>query len=268
MGRLLSLAAGVTPELAADPVSFVTSAADAGWAAAGVWHDPDSWTPATTAAVRRRLDDTGLQPLDVEVIRLGPDGDTGDAVVDIAAALGARNVLAISSFDDAGRTADRLGELCRRARPSGVRVCLEFMRFTAVRTLADALDVVGRVAEPDVGILVDQLHVHRSGTTFPEIRAADPALFPYVQWCDGPAEPAGWSTREIVTDALDARAAPGDGELPVHEFAALFDDAVPFSLEVRSRALREGWPDPTDRARVLLQRTEAAVASGGGPARH
>ncbi|MEM8902942.1 MAG: TIM barrel protein [Actinomycetota bacterium] len=258
MGRLLSLAAGVTPELAADPLAFVTSAAESGWRATGVWHDPASWTDATTAAVRRRLDDTGLLPLDVEVIRLGPDGDTGDAVIDVALALGARNVLAISAFDDPGPTADRLGELCRRAGPD-LRVCLEFMRFTAVRTLADALDVVDRVGEANVGILVDQLHVHRSGTSFDEIAAADEHLFPYVQWCDAPAVPAGWTTREIIADALDARAVPGQGELPVHEFAALFDDAIPFSLEVRSRALRDGWPDPTERARALRLAVEAAV---------
>lgn len=262
MGRLLSLAAGVTPELAADPLAFVTSAADAGWAATGIWHDPASWTPATTAAVRRRLDASGVVALDVEVIRLGPDGDTGDAVVDVALELGAGNVLAISTHDDAGRTAERLAELCGRAAAGGVRVCLEFMRFTTVRTLADALDVVEQVGEPNAGILVDQLHVHRCGTTFAEIAAADPALFPYVQWCDGPAEPAGWTTPEIITDALDARCAPGDGELPVHEFAALFGDEVPFSLEVRSKALRERWPDPTDRARALRARTEAAMAAG------
>lgn len=260
MGRLLSLAAGVTPELAADPVGFVTSAADAGWEATGVWFDPETWTDATTAAVRRRIDDTGLVPLDVEVIRLGPDGDPGDELVDAALALGARNVLAISSFDEPDRTAARLAELCRRAAPGRVRVCLEFMRFTAVRTLADALDVVRRTGEPNAGVLVDQLHVHRSGTTFDEIAATDPGLFPYVQWCDGPAEPAGWSTREIITDALDARSAPGEGELPVMAFAELFAEDVPFSMEVRSRRLRDSWPDPTARARVLREATEAALA--------
>ena len=260
MGRLLSLAAGVTPELAADPVAFVTAAADAGWRATGVWYDPGSWTDATTAAVRRRVDDTGLVALDVEVARLGPDGDAGDEVVDAALELGARNVLAISSFEEPDRTAERLAALCRRAAPGGVRVCLEFMRFTAVRTLADALDVVGRVGEPNAGILVDQLHVHRSGTTFDEIAAADPGLFPYVQWCDGPAEPSGWSTRELLADALDARSAPGEGELPVMAFAELFAEDVPFSMEVRSRRLREEWPDPTERARALREATEAAVA--------
>ncbi|MEM7286243.1 MAG: sugar phosphate isomerase/epimerase [Actinomycetota bacterium] len=257
--RLLSLAAGVSPELAADPVALLSAAADAGWPAAGVWFDPATWTETTTRAVRGRLADTGLTAVDVEVIRLGPGGDHGDAIVDVAAELGAANVLAISGFEDPGETADRLGSLCERAAPAGVRVCLEFMRFTAVRNLADALDVVRRVDHPSVGILVDLLHVARSGTGFAEIEATDPQLFPYVQWCDGPAEPSGWSTAEIVTDALDARCAPGEGDLDAGGFERLFDPEVPFSMEVRSKALRDGFPDHTERAAHLLATTRRAL---------
>lgn len=257
--RLLSLAAGVSPELADDPATLVSAAADAGWPAVGTWFDPASWTDATTREVKMRLDDTGLTPVDVEVIRIGPDGDHGEAIVDAAAALGARNVLAISSFADPAQTAERLAQLCERAQPGGVRVCLEFMRFTAVRDLADAIDVVGRTAHPSAGILVDLLHVARSGTGFDEIAAADPHLFPYVQWCDGPAEPDGWSTREIITDALDARSAPGEGGLDAMAFERLFAQEVPFSMEVRSKALRDGFPDHTERAAHLLEATRRAL---------
>lgn len=257
--RLLSLAAGVSPELADDPAELVTAAAAAGWPAVGIWYDPATWSEATTRAVRQRLDDTGLVPVDVEVIRMGPDGDHGDAIVDAAAELGAGNVLAISSFEDPGRTAERLTELSERAEPAGVRVCLEFMRFTTVRNLADAVDVVGRSGHRGAGILVDLLHVARSGTAFEEIAAADPDLFPYVQWCDGPAEPEGWSTREIITDALDARTAPGEGGLDALAFERLFDADVPFSMEVRSKALRDGFPDHTARAAHLLAATRRAL---------
>ncbi len=259
--RVVSLAAGVSPELAAEPLRLIEAAADAGWPAVGIWYDPASWQAATTAAVAARLADTGLVPLDMEVIRLGPDGDHGDAIVDTAAEIGARNVLAISAFDDPGATAARLAELCDRAGATGPRVCLEFMRFTAVRSLADALDVVGRVGHPAVGILIDQLHVARSGTTWDEIETADHGLFPYVQWCDGPGEPAGWSDREIITDALDARCPPGDGELDTAGFEELFAPDVPFSLEVRSKALRDDFPDHTDRARHLLAATRRALST-------
>lgn len=259
MTRLISIAAGVSPELAADPVAFVQSAADAGWSATGIWYDPATWTDATTKRLARRLGDSGLVPVDMEVVRMGPDGDCGDQLVDAAAELGARNILTISSFDDVGATSERLAALCERAAPASIRVCIEFMRFTSVKTLADAIEVVALAAQPNAGILVDLIHVFRSGTTYDQISEADPALFPYAQWCDAPAEPRGWSTRELIGDALDDRAIPGEGELPAMEFVGLFEESVPFSMEVRSAALRDAFPDPTARARHLLEGTENAL---------
>jgi len=259
--RLISIAAGVTPELAEDPATFVDAAGHAGWPATGIWYDPASWTDKTTAEIRRRLDDHGLLALDMEVVRMGSDADCGEALIDAAAELGVRNILAISHFEDPARTATRFAELCERGASAGIRVCLEFMRFTPVRTLADALDVLSRINQPNAGILVDLLHVVRSGTTLDALDAADASLFPYVQWCDGPAEPRGWDRREIITDALDDRSAPGDGDLPVNEFERLFDASVPFSLEVRSLALRDRFPDPVERAQHLLSLTRSALQS-------
>ena len=257
--RLLSIAAGVTPELSADPAGFVDAAAAAGWTATGIWHDAASWTGRTTAEVRRRLDDHGMIAVDMEVVRMGTDLDDGEALIDTAIELGARNILTVSSFTDPTETADRFAELCQRAEPAGIRVCIEFMRFTRVRTLADALDIVRLADQPNAGILVDLLHVVRSGTTFGEIVKANPALFPYVQWCDGPAEPRGWDRGEIITDALDDRSIPGEGDLEVSEFERLFANEVPFSLEVRSKALRDAFPDPVERARRLLAGTRGAL---------
>ena len=259
MPRLISIAAGVSPELAADPEAFIGAAADAGWPATGVWFDPDTWDDARTRRVADRLGSSGLAAVDMEVIRIGSDGDCGERLVDAAAEIGARNILAISSLADADATAERLAQLCQRAAPAGIRVCIEFMRFTEVGDLGDALDVAARTGEPNVGVLCDLLHVVRSGTTLDAIAAADHELFPYVQWCDAPAEPEGWSTRELVIDALDARSIPGEGQLPTAAFEALFADEVPFSMEVRSRHLREAFPDPTERAAQLLWGTRAAL---------
>lgn len=191
---------------------------------------------------------------------MGTEHDRGEALIDAAVELGAQNILTVSSFDDPAATAARFAALCQRAAPAGIRVCIEFMRFTTVRTLADAVEIVRLADQPNAGILPDLLHVVRSGTTFDDIAAVDPSLFPYAQWCDGPAEPAGWDTRALVTDALDDRSIPGEGALAVSEFERLFAADVPFSLEVRSKALRDTFPDPVDRARHLLAGTQTALA--------
>ena len=50
--RLISLAAGVIPELMTDPARFVEVTATAGWKATGVWFDQESWSPTTSREVK------------------------------------------------------------------------------------------------------------------------------------------------------------------------------------------------------------------------
>ncbi len=261
--RLISIAAGVSPELEDDPCTFVEIAAQAGWKGTGVWFDPLTWTETTTKEVGKRVDDTGLTVVDMEVVRMGPKGDCGERLIDAASSIGAKNILTVSSFDSVQETAKRLNELCVLALPSNIRVCIEFMRFTSIRSLADALQVVELVDQKNVGILVDLIHVFRSGTSYEEIRAADAALFPYAQWCDASEEPRGWSTKELIRDAVDDRAIPGEGDMPVKEFEFLFDISVPFSVEVRSKALRDAFPGFLDRAKHLLSATSNAITFRG-----
>ncbi len=257
--RLVSIAAGVIPELMDKPVQFIENAASAGWKGTGVWYDPETWTDKTTIEVAKRIEDTGLEAVDMEVVRLGSDVDHGEALIEAAIAVGAKNILAISSYDSFEQTAERLTELCLLASEGNICICLEFMRFTSIKNLSDALTTVSMVEADNVGILADLLHVHRSGTSYEEIASADSKLFPYVQWCDAKTEPIGWATRDLLTDALDDRMIPGEGELPVTAFMSLFDESVPFSIEVRSKVLRDDFPDYTDRAEHLLDLTLAAL---------
>jgi sugar phosphate isomerase/epimerase len=261
--RLISIAAGVSPELADDPCTFVELAAKAGWRGTGIWYAPSSWTESTTREISKRVRDTGLTVVDMEVVRMGPEGDCGEGLIEAAAAIGAKNILTVSQFDEIEATAERLNELCTFARAVDIRICLEFMRFTTVQTLADALQVVQIVDQDNVGILVDLIHVFRSGTTYEDIRAADSSFFPYAQWCDAPTEPCGWSTKELIRDALDDRSIPGEGDMPVNEFESLFDLTVPFSIEVRSKSLRDGFPDFLERAKHLLSATSTAMTFAG-----
>ena len=256
--RTISLAAGTVPEI--DPPATVQAAAAAGFGAAGIWIDLATWTPAVTADVRRRLDDTGVAALDAEVIRLRPERDLSDAerIVDIAAAVGARFALVVSQDPDLGRTAAQYGDLCAHGAEVGVRPVLEFMRFMTVRTLPEAVDVVARAGHPDGAVLVDALHLDRGGHTPADVAALDPALLPYAQLCDGPATapPAD----QLVTEALDGRLLPGEGALPLEELVAALPDAIPLSVELRSAALRTGYPDPVARARVVAAATVAFLA--------
>ena len=257
--RLISIAAGVIPELMDNPVHFIENAASAGWKGTGVWFDPSSWTKRTTQEVAKRIEDSGLVAVDMEVIRIGTEIDHGEALIEAAVAVGAKNILAISSYDSKEQTAERLTELCSLASDANICVCLEFMRFTSIKNLSDALATVDLVEADNIGILPDLIHVHRSGTSYEEISLTEKSLFPYVQWCDAKTDPIGWAHKDLLTDALDDRMIPGEGELSVREFESLFAPDVPFSIEVRSKDLREAFPDFKDRAKYLLDRTLAAL---------
>ncbi|MEC8768095.1 MAG: sugar phosphate isomerase/epimerase, partial [Actinomycetota bacterium] len=209
--------------------------------------------------VKRRIDDNGLEAVDMEVIRLGRSIDTGEALIEAACEVGAKNILVISSLHSSEETAEQLSHLCSLAKAGDITICLEFMKFTSVKSLSDALEVVKLVDAPNVGILLDLLHVVRSGTTFKEIKACDPKLFPYAQWCDGTAQPVGLSDSELIIDALDDRLIPAQGKLDALKFESLFDTDVPFSIEVRSKHLRENFPDYEERARYVLDQTLAAL---------
>ena len=257
--RLLSLAAGVIPELIKDPARFVEVTAVAGWKATGVWFDQESWSSTTSREVKRRIDDNGLEAVDMEVIRLGRSIDTGEALIAAACEVGAKNILVVSSLHSFEETADQLSHLCSLAEAGDIVICLEFMKFTSVKSLSDALDIIRLVDAQNIGILLDLLHVVRSGTTFKEIEDCDPNLFPYVQWCDGTAQPIGWSDSELITDSVDDRLIPSEGKLDARKFESLFDVGVPFSIEVRSKVLRESFSDFEERAKYVLDHTLAAL---------
>lgn len=251
--RLLSLAAGTILDVG--PAEAVSVAAAAGWPAVGIWFDPHTWSPSTTRDVRDRLDSTGLVALDIEPVIFGVDGDPGERTIDVAAEIGARHVLVASRLDDQAAVAARFGELCDRAAPLGLTLVFEFLPIFGVKTLTEATAIVSDAGRPNGGVLVDTLHLDRSGGSPAELAAIelaarDRVLFPYLQVADAPRErPIGIDS--LVEEALHGRMLPGMGALPIGEVLDAVR-GVPLSFELRSRSLREAHPDPVERARTVL----------------
>ena len=257
MARLLSIAAGVHPDIG--PARMVEVASSAKWPACGIWFDSDSWTKATTRDVKRRLDDTGVVALDLEpIIPAADHDDHGERAIEVAVAIGARHVLFTSRLADLSATIDRFAILCDVASGSGVTLVCEFLPIFPLRSLSMANDVVSRHPVDIAGILIDNLHLSRSGGTIDEVREIDAHRFPYLQIADAAAKaPTEFGT--LLDEALNGRLLPGDGALPITELLAAVPQ-VPLSFEVRSRALRDGFPDPVERARHLLRSAERVKA--------
>lgn len=271
MHHPLAMASGIMPE--ASPLQLVDAAARAGFDFGGMWIEPATWTDATTRAVAARLAATGLALLDVEVVWIKPGAADPDHVriVEIGAALGARNVLCVSSDPDRGATRDKLAALIERGRACGIRVNLEFGLFTEVRTIHEASALLREIDAPDgaAGLLVDALHWSRSGGSLVDLDAIPGGWLGYAQLCDAPspgADPA--DPDAILAEAIDGRVPLGQGGLPLRALLDRLPDRLPIAIEERSRALRDAYPDLDARARAVMRTSRAfleAAAMKRGP---
>ncbi len=258
--RLISLASGVLPEFG--PIETAEAAIAAGWPAVGIWVDPATWTDAIAAEVWARTQDAGIVILDVEVIWLKPGDDDPDhyRLVDAGAAIGARNVLVVSSDPDDGATAAKLARLQTHAAERGMRVSLEFAAFTEVKSITKADAILANAG--GAGMLIDPLHLARTGGRPNDVAAVDRDRFNYAQFCDAAASgPPPSDVAAIIHEALDLRLDVGKGALPLAPLLGALPPGLPLSIELRSKALRDGYPDPTERARALLNATRAGLSA-------
>jgi sugar phosphate isomerase/epimerase len=104
-----------------------------------------------------------------------------------------------------------LQELADIAAPFGVRLALEPVTFTPLRTLPQAMEVLDVAARDNVGLCLDTFHLWTAGTSWDEVAALDPALIVVAHISDVmPRQGSEWSDAD--RDVL-----PGDGILPLQE---------------------------------------------------
>ncbi len=209
---------------------------------------------AEQAAMRRRIEATGVTVLYIELVSLCETTDFSacDAMLAAGAAIGASRVVAAGDSADFSLVADRMARLCELARPYAIAVDLEFMPFRAVRSFADAMTVVTRAAQPNGHILVDALHVFRSNSDLAAIRAADRALLGSFQICDAPAQAPPQD--QLVVEARTRRLMPGHGRLDLPALIDALPADIPYGLEV---PLAGQFPDlhPGDRLALQVRET-------------
>lgn len=263
MTRLLSLATGSLPEFS--PVEVVEAAAEAGWEACGIWFDATTWTARTTRETRAAFERHGLLPLDIEVVWIRPGGPdpAHERLLEAGAEIGARNVLVVSSDPDIESTKRRFAEICVIAGRCGLDACLEFLPITEVRTLDAALEVIRAVDHPRARLLVDALHLRRSGGSPEQLHGLPAGLFSYAQICDAPAELQPMDHETLLYEAIDGRLLPGEGALPLRRLLEVLPADLPLAPEQRSRALRERYPVAAERAAAILAATRQFLAAGG-----
>ena len=258
MRHPISMAAGIMPE--ATPAQLVEAAVAGGFDFGGMWVERETWTAATTRAMKAQLKDAGLALLDVEVawIMPGPPDPWLTELVDIAAELCAPNLLCVSSDPDPAATTAKLQAMVDRAAGTGVRVSLEFGLFTQVKSIAAAADIVGQLDGDAKGLLCDTLHWSRSGGTADAIRALPREWLGYAQLCDAPAAGPDLSDMQaIIDDAINRRIAMGQGGLPIAAMVDALPAGLPVAIEERSATLRNAFPNLNERSREVARTSRA-----------
>ncbi|MGE0312839.1 MAG: sugar phosphate isomerase/epimerase family protein [Lautropia sp.] len=209
----------------------------------------------------RRVEDTGVRVFDVELIRLhgGTDVPSFERLLDAGRRLGAAHVKV--SGDDANRdvVVAKFAELCALAAGYGLLVDLEFTPWSGVNSLAAAVAVVEASGAANGRVLIDSLHLMRSGGDPSDLARVDGAHFAYLQLCDAPsAAPA--SLDAIRHEARNERMVPGEGGLPLAALLSQVPPTTPLSIELPMRALAARVP-PAERARLAADGTRRFLAS-------
>lgn len=163
----------------------------------------------------------------------------------VLAELGAPCANFVSVEPDRLRALDQCAEFAQAAARSGMRSSIEFVPgLPVIHDLSSALAAVAHVGRPDFGLLLDAMHIFRSGSTVADVAALDPARIGYVQICDVPAEPA---MANYADEARFDRLPPGEGDLPLRELIGVLPADCILGLELPMRSAAKAGQGMVDR---------------------
>jgi sugar phosphate isomerase/epimerase len=149
---------------------------------------------------------------------------------DTGAELAARHVIAAPYDRDLSRLADRLAAFAEAADDRSLRAVLEFFPWTPAPDLATCRQVV-EAASPLPGVLVDSLHVDRSGSKIAQLAALPADRLPFAHLCDAPVRQA-YSTVDLLETARRERLPPGEGEIDLTNLLRSLPRNIPLGLEI------------------------------------
>lgn len=206
--------------------------------------------------LKARMASTGVKIGLIEAIWLAPE--TGIAKLESALAtgadLGAEFVLVVGNDPDEGRTIANLSRVAEVANTYGLQIAFEFMSYICVRNFDQAVGVVQAARQPNVRLLIDALHLSRSGQHPRTLGKLDSAVVSYVHLCDADADvPPIEKLREEGRYGRYGRYYPGEGGLWLDDFLDAMPSGVPIGIEAPCRAYAQ--LPPVERGRLAGKAT-------------
>jgi sugar phosphate isomerase/epimerase len=252
---LAHLALGTTP------AATIDAAAEAQFGAVGLricarrpgeayTGEPILGHPAAARALRDRAATRGVRLSNISAYQFYPDVGFEQVApaIDATAELGAP-ILVANGFDpDLARFTELLAHYCEAAAGAGIRVALEFLPYSAVRTLDSAMRIVEASGASNAGVLLDALHLERSGGTPADIARLPAHRIVFAQLCDAKRWTGPRSDEALQSEARTARLPAGTGDLPLFDFL----DALPAGTEIEYEVARAdlAQASPSEKARA------------------
>lgn len=264
--------------------SLLDAAADAGFDGMSIWTAHHDWAVAESGRPEAFFEwhhERGLTMPAAEVVL---DWSTSDRraltaacepVVDVAARAGASSVIAVTLDAEAPPPSEwtaGLAALCDLAADRGLAVSFEFLPWTWVATIADAVRLMDAVERDNLGLVLDAWHWFRQpgGPDLATLRTVPPDRIHILQLDDAPER----TDEDLMTETVMSRRLPGEGAVDLlgllDELAGMGASPVVVS-EVFSAELCGLGPAQNARrqhaaAKALLDRhRELAAARGSAP---
>ncbi|WP_405485839.1 sugar phosphate isomerase/epimerase family protein [Nocardia sp. NBC_00511] len=251
------------------PVEFVDLAADLDCRRITVFLQPlatlgyPPYSLRDDAALRRDLL-AALKGRDVEItlgdgilLYPGLDMRTLQTDLDLLATLGVPRINAIGLDPDLSRTLDQLATVTELAAQRSMETLLEPVPGLPIPDLPTAQVALNHVARPDFRLLIDTMHLTRSGATVADLAAVNPTDIGYAQISDTTLHPR---LDNYAEEAMYERLVPGEGELPLSALLAVLPADIIVGIEVPSRTKALAGVPPAARLRPCLDATRALLA--------
>lgn len=261
---LVSLAALTV--LDAGPVGQIRAAHAAGFASVGlrlnplVQTDPQVIGTPMQAQVERLMRETGLHMLEAGVFPIKPGLDVAALrpIVAFTARIGGRFLVCPIEDADETRRLQTFRALCDLCATYNLVTLAEFNPYSACRSLAEARALVLAAQRDNAALVIDLLHLSRSGGSAEDLRKVEPHLLRLVHFCDAAPMPEGQRTMdELRAESRTARRLPGEGVLPLKDLLAAFPQGTPISVEAPSQSL--AGLSVEEKAKRVLETTRASL---------
>ncbi len=180
-----------------------------------------------------------------------PDADmrSFSTDLDILVELGVPRINVVSLDPDLGRTFDQFAAMAELASQRGIQTNVEPVPGLTVGDVPTALAALDHVGQSNFRLLIDTMHVVRSGSSTADVAAIDPGCIGYAQLNDTTLQAR---TDNYMEEAMFERMVPGEGELPLHDILSALPRDIVIELEVPQRTLALAAISPFDRLRPCV----------------